>query len=347
MGRGSASHLRWRSSLTQDEPQVGRQSSCCKCHGDVLEVVGGYGSQCDCALEREPLEQRPIGASPDHDGYPELLGVAHVLPALLGVDGDHRDAAAAQQQREAKAHVAEAHDDDVVRARHRTAADQAGQSAADQPLHQTPCEGGGEQEGDQHAGRDNELEPIWSILDLRVGIDGDERLHRAVEGIHQVLLEHHRGSDRLEDKYDEQSDRTEEHESGTAIEWLHDRAGECANAASAHLWQRDHLDRTLVAAQPDGTAAFVDHGREIVVQAGSRQGRGDDVASEVMVQLPISSSSSRPVSGSKIVTTIGTSGSRWRTSSATRSGQASSRETTSAASAPSSSASCSSSWVGS
>ena len=47
-------------------------------------------------------------------------------------------------------------------------------------------------------------------------------------------------------------------------------------------------------------------------------------ARDVIVQLPITSSSSRPVSGSKIVATIGTSGSRWRTSSAARNGQASS-----------------------
>ena len=59
-------------------------------------------------------------------------------------------------------------------------------------------------------------------------------------------------------------------------------------------------------------------------------------ASEVIVQLPMRSSSSRPVSGSKIVATIGTSRSRWRTRSAARNGQASSLDTTSAASAPAS-----------
>ena len=96
------------------------------------------------------------------------------------------------------------------------------------------------------------------------------------------------------------------------------------------------FDCTPLGGSPGSTAA----------SSPSRHGPASDgatmSASEVIVQLSMSSSK-RPVAGSKIVATIGTSGSRWRTSSAARSGQASSRETTATASAPRSSASRSSS----
>ena len=66
---------------------------------DVLEVVVGDGGERARAVEREPAQQRRVGAAADHDREAELAREADVLALLAVVDGDDADPAAAQQQR--------------------------------------------------------------------------------------------------------------------------------------------------------------------------------------------------------------------------------------------------------
>ena len=135
----------------QHDAQVGRLGAGGERDPDVLQVVGGDRGERDRAVERQPPQQRRVGAAADHDRQPEPARVADVLAVGLVVDRDDRDAALAQQHAEPQPDLAEPDDDDVVGARHRAAAEQAGQVAADQPLDEPAGERGGEQQRDQHA----------------------------------------------------------------------------------------------------------------------------------------------------------------------------------------------------
>ena len=77
------------------------------------------------AVERQPPQQRRVGAAADHHGQPEPARVADVLAVGLVVDRHDRDPALAQQHAQAQADLAEPDDHDVVGARHGAAAEQA------------------------------------------------------------------------------------------------------------------------------------------------------------------------------------------------------------------------------
>ena len=111
-------------------------------------------------VERQPAQQRRVGAAADHHGQLELPRQADVLAVRPVVDRDDGDAALAQQHAQPQPDLAEADDDDVVGARHRAAAQQPGQVAADQPLDEPAGERGREQRARRASRSRRDLVPL-------------------------------------------------------------------------------------------------------------------------------------------------------------------------------------------
>ena len=78
-------------------------------------------------VQREPPQDRRVGAPPDHDGQLRPPREADVLAVGLGVDGDDRHAQRPQQQAQPQPDLPEPDDHHVVAPRHRAPPDQPGQ----------------------------------------------------------------------------------------------------------------------------------------------------------------------------------------------------------------------------
>ena len=135
----------------QDHPQVVGLRAGGEDHLDVLQVVRRDGGQRPRLVDREPAQQRGVGAAADHDGDAEPPRLADVDAVGHVVDGDHGGARLAQEQAEPEADLAESDDDHVVGLGDGAAPDEPGEVAADEPLHEAAGERGGEQQRDQHA----------------------------------------------------------------------------------------------------------------------------------------------------------------------------------------------------
>ena len=83
--------------------------------------------------------------------------------------------------------LAEADDHDVVAPRHGAAAEQPGQPAVDEPVHQPGGERRLEDERGQHRDGEEGLQALGPVGDLVVGVDGDQRLGGAVGGVDHAL----------------------------------------------------------------------------------------------------------------------------------------------------------------
>ena len=163
---------------------------------DVVQVVGRHDRERDRAVEREPPQQRRIGPAPDD--RPAAAAGAPGRRSRRRAGRRSRPPRCRTSRRSMHSRSPTCPSPTTITWSDRGTARRPSSPVRLRPISRStspPVNAAAKSSATSMLERDRDLEPLGPVLNLRVRIDGDERLDRSVVRVDQVLLEHDRRRD--------------------------------------------------------------------------------------------------------------------------------------------------------